>query len=95
MARRWREPWGEEHPHRDVTEAVIAAALRVQTALGPGLEEAAYRLCLAHSLRQDGHPTLRDVRWDLNYEGLLLNFRAWPLKQGGIRRMIHTRQPIP
>ena len=23
--------------------------------------------------------------------GLLLNFRAWPLKEGGIRRVVHTR----
>ncbi|BDU71461.1 GxxExxY protein [Mesoterricola silvestris] len=23
--------------------------------------------------------------------GLLLNFRAWPLKDGGIRRVVHTR----
>ena len=23
--------------------------------------------------------------------GLLLNFRAWPLREGGIRRVVHTR----
>ena len=23
--------------------------------------------------------------------GLLLNFRAWPLTEGGIRRVVHTR----
>jgi hypothetical protein len=23
--------------------------------------------------------------------GLLLNFRQWPLKEGGIKRVVHTR----
>jgi len=138
MARRWREPWGDDYPHREVTEGIIAAALRVQSALGPGLEAACYRTLLAHALRLDGHEVVRDQRRDIQFEGLclpgaytldlvvdakvvvlvraverldvphftqlnshlrlsgyevglLLNFRAWPLKSGGIRRVIHTR----
>ena len=138
MARRWREPWGDDYPHREVTEAIIAAALRVHSALGPGLGESSYRACLAQALRLDGHQTLRDLAQDIAFEGrclaqayrldlvvdakvvalarcvhqleeahfaelnsylrlsgyevgLLLNFRAWPLRNGGIRRVIQTR----
>jgi GxxExxY protein len=35
----------------EVTHAIIRAALRVHTALGPGLLESAYQACLVHELR--------------------------------------------
>jgi GxxExxY protein len=133
--------WGEheagEHPHMEVTEAIIGAAIQVQKALGPGLLEEPYKACLAHTLREKGHKVLREVRLDLAYEGLhipdayildlvvdgkvvveakavdrladvhvaqvnsylrfsglevglLLNFRAWPLKEG-LKRMVSTQ----
>jgi len=57
--------WGEhvsgEHPHMDVTEAIIGAAIKVQMRCS-GLEV-----------------------------GLLLNFRAWPLKEGGLKRVINAK----
>ena len=38
-----RQHWGEdlrgESPHKDITEAIIGAAIRLQKALGPGLLE--------------------------------------------------------
>jgi GxxExxY protein len=120
---------GDGHPHMEVTEAIIGAAIRVQKALGPGLLEEPYKLCLAH--------TLREVRLDVTYQdlyipnayvldlvvdgkvvvegktvdclkdvhvgqvnshlrfselevGLLLNFRAWPLKEG-LKRVVNTK----
>jgi GxxExxY protein len=138
MEKRWGEPRGDQHPHRDVTEAIIGAAIRVQRSLGPGLLEGAYKICLAHALRLDGHRALQEVRLDITYEGLcipnaysmdfvvddkvvveaktterfmdahfarldsylqfpgmevglLLNFRNWPLKEGGIKRVINSR----
>ena len=63
-------PWGEDYPHRDITEAILLAAIRVQKALGPGLLEDAYKVCLAHALRLDGHKALREVHLDITYEGL-------------------------
>ncbi|MGH2515151.1 MAG: GxxExxY protein [Ktedonobacterales bacterium] len=33
-----------------ITESIIGAAMRVHTALGPGLLESAYEACLAHEL---------------------------------------------
>jgi len=48
------------------------AAIRVQSALGPGLLEDAFKLCLAHALRTDGHRVLREVYVDIEWEGLLV-----------------------
>lgn len=138
MVRHWGEHWGDDYPHRDVTEAVILAAIKIQKALGPGMLEDAYKVCLAHALRLAGHKALQEVCLDIVYEGLcvpkayimdlvvddkvlveaktverfvdvhfaqvngylhfaglevglLLNFRIWPLKDGGIKRVVHTR----
>ena len=30
MGRHWGEDWGDQYPHRDVTEAIILAAIKVQ-----------------------------------------------------------------
>ena len=70
MGRHWGEDWGDDYPHRDITEAIIQAAIRVQKALGPGLLENAYKICLAHALRLDGHKALCEVHLDITYEGL-------------------------
>ena len=138
MARYWGEYEGDGHPHTEITQAIIGAAIRIQSSLGPGLLEDAYKVCLAHALRQDGHKVLREVYVDIDWEGLLverayrmdlvvddrvvveaktveqlvdahfaqlntqlrfsgfevgllLNFRQWPLKDRGIKRVIHTR----
>lgn len=66
-----------------ITEAIIGAAMRVHSALGPGLLESAYEACLAHELRKTGFdvrsqvelPVIYDsVRVDLGYRiGLLVN----------------------
>jgi len=39
----------------DVSGAVVDAAMKVHSALGPGLLESAYEACLAHELRGRGH----------------------------------------
>lgn len=38
----------------DVTGTVVDAAMKVHTALGPGLLESAYQACVAYELRQRG-----------------------------------------
>jgi GxxExxY protein len=138
MARFWGEHDGDDHPHMEITRAIIGAATRIQSSLGPGLLEDAYKVCLAHALRLDGHKVLREVFLDIEWEGLLverayrmdlvvdervvveaktveklvdanfaqlntqlrfsgfevgllLNFRQWPLKEGGIKRVVHTK----
>ena len=70
MGQHWGEDWGDNYPHRDVTEAIILAAIKVQKALGPGLLENAYKFCLAHELRLAGHQALLEVHLDITYGGL-------------------------
>lgn len=38
----------------DIGEIVIGAAMKVHSALGPGLLESAYEACLAHELVKSG-----------------------------------------
>jgi GxxExxY protein len=52
-----------------LTGAIIDAAMRVHTALGPGLLESAYEACLAHALRRRGHTVLRQVPMPVTFEG--------------------------
>ncbi len=63
------------HPN-PLSKEVIGAALRVHTALGPGLLESAYEACLAYELRQMGLRVecqvplpivYRDVRLEAGY----------------------------
>ena len=58
----WRGFGGE---HKEITQAIIGAAIRIPSTLGPGLLEDAYRLCLAHALRTSGHKVLREVYLDI------------------------------
>jgi len=121
----------------DLTNSTIGAAMKVQSAVGPGLLESAYRACLAHELVSRGHEVAQEVPLEVRYEGLVLpqayrmdlvvdsklvvelktverlspaheaqlltylrfsgnrvgllfNFWSWPLKDGGIKRLIHT-----
>ena len=127
------------YPHAGLTKSILGAAIRVQDALGPGLLETPYRLCLAHALRQAGHRVTLEASLDITFEGLLvpeacrldllvddtvvveakaveklqpmhqaqvltylrlsrkevgllLNFWARPLKDGGIQRLVLTTQ---
>lgn len=122
----------------EITEAVIAGAIKVQDVLGPGLFESIYKSSLAHELRKAGMRIETEVPLAVRYEdlelpnayrmdmvvegqvvlelkaiekiaavhqaqlqsylrlsgyrvGLLLNFWAWPLKNGGIRRIVWRR----
>lgn len=62
----------------DLTGAIVDAAMKVHSALGPGLLESAYEACLLHELgkrhitavSQATLPVLYDgIRIDLGYRG--------------------------
>ena len=72
---------GEDHPHKEITQAISGAAIRIQRALGPGLLEDASKVCLTHALRQDGPKVLREVYLDSEWEGLRVE-RAWRMDLG-------------
>lgn len=53
-------------------EAIIGAAMRVHSALGPGLLENAYELCLVHELNKAGLGVSRQTALPIVYDGLHL-----------------------
>jgi len=65
-----------DYPHKELTSAIIGAAIEVHRALAPGLLESAYEECLCHELnlreigfrRQVDLPvTYKDVKLDCGY----------------------------
>ncbi|MDP1661257.1 MAG: GxxExxY protein [Phycisphaerales bacterium] len=64
---------GLEAQRDPLTEAVIGAAIEVHKALGPGLLESAYVLCLCHELTQRGLSVTREVPIPISYKGVGLD----------------------
>lgn len=52
-----------------ITGAVIAAAMKVHSQLGPGLLESAYEACLAHELRKQGLEVAQQAALPVIYDG--------------------------
>jgi GxxExxY protein len=59
--------------YSEVTEKIIAAALNVHSAIGPGVLESVYKTCLAHELRQSGMSVLAEAVLPVLYKGLRLD----------------------
>ena len=59
--------------HQEITEGIINGAMRVHTALGPGLLESAYEACLAYELRKQGLSVETQVPLPVIYEGVRLD----------------------
>ena len=57
---------------REVSGAVVDAAMRVHSALGPGLLESAYAACLTHELRKRGLKVACEVPLPVVYDGVKL-----------------------
>jgi len=57
----------------EITGQIIDAAIAVHTALGPGLLESAYEVCLTHELRQRGMKVQAQVVLPIQYNGLNLD----------------------
>lgn len=58
---------------QDVCERIIGAAIEVHRQLGPGLLESAYRVCMAHELRQRGGHMRTEVPMPIEYKGVRLD----------------------
>lgn len=54
----------------EITRAIIGAAMKVHSALGPGLLESAYEACLIHELRKCGLKVESQVELPIIYDGL-------------------------
>lgn len=55
-----------------ISNLVIAAAIRVHSALGPGLFEEVYKACLKHELVQSGVNVSAEVPLPVRYDGVEL-----------------------
>lgn len=56
-----------------VSRAVITAAMKVHSKLGPGLLESAYEACLAHELLKNGVECETQVALPVVYDGVKLD----------------------
>ena len=56
-----------------IGDAVIGAAMRIHSALGPGLLESAYETCLLYELEKHGLPARRQVLIPIRYEALTID----------------------
>jgi GxxExxY protein len=57
----------------EVGDALLGAAMKVHSVLGPGLLESAYETCLVHELGQRGLDVKRQVALPLIYDGIKLD----------------------
>jgi GxxExxY protein len=58
---------------KELTDKIIGAAIEVHRALGPGLLESAYQVCMEHESKLQKLPFESQVAIPLNYKGLALN----------------------
>lgn len=59
--------------HAELSEVIIGSAMKVLTILKPGLDEKAYENSLVIELRKRGHRVDRQKRFDVLYEGQLVD----------------------
>lgn len=57
----------------ELTGAIIGAAIKVHSELGPGLLESAYEICLEHELKKAGFRVARQVSVPVVYDGIQLD----------------------
>jgi len=57
---------------QEVSHAIITAAMRVHSELGPGLLESAYQACLQHELHEAGFRSASQVGLPVVYHGVKL-----------------------
>lgn len=60
-------------PENKITESIIAGAIEVHRALGPGLLESTYEACLAAELEARGHAIQRQKALPVTYKGLMID----------------------
>ena len=57
---------------QEISHAIITAAMKVHTELGPGLLESAYQACLQHELQEAGFRSANQVGLPVVYRGVKL-----------------------
>jgi GxxExxY protein len=59
--------------HRELSESIIGAAMKVLNTLKPGLSEKAYENALVIELTKRGHTAQQQRRFEVRYEGILVD----------------------
>ncbi len=59
--------------HPELSESIIGAAMKVLNTLKPGLDEKAYENALVIELRKRGHRIEQQKRFDVLYEGIVVD----------------------
>jgi len=59
-------------PEEDIGRAVIGAAIKVHSVVGPGLLESAYEACLIYELEKQRLPVKTQIAIPLRYEEILV-----------------------
>lgn len=57
----------------EITQTIIGCAIRVHKALGPGLLESTYEVCLVHELSKSGLTVRSQVALPVIYDGITLD----------------------
>jgi GxxExxY protein len=57
----------------DITGQVIRSAIKVHSALGPGLLESAYRVCLHHDLTTNGLRVVSETVLPVSFDGVRID----------------------
>jgi GxxExxY protein len=57
----------------EITELIIGSAIKVHTALGPGLLESTYEVCLAHELTNAGLKVETQICLPVTYDNVRLD----------------------
>ena len=57
----------------EITERIIGCAIKVHSALGPGLIESAYEVCLAHEMNKQGLGVQTQVALPVVYDNVKLD----------------------
>ena len=70
--------------HPEISEAIIGAAMKVLNTLKPGLNEKAYENALALELRKRGHKVDQQRRFEVRYDGELVDILVPDLVVDGL-----------
>jgi GxxExxY protein len=57
----------------EIGHAIIGAAMKVHSTVGPGLLEGAYEICLAHEVQKQGIGVRRQVAVPIRYDDLVID----------------------
>jgi GxxExxY protein len=66
----------QELIHKELSESIIGAAMKVLNTLKPGLDEKIYERALAIELRKQGHKVESQRHFDVTYDGQLIGSLA-------------------